>query len=99
MVEVNIFYYSFCAFRAQRPEAETGCIYEWDGIKYLIDTTAVNYHAMTPDYVKHPGAMSEMACKYIKEKKPAFAVQAKELCSEIESYLGTSELVRARQET
>ena len=28
---------------------------------------------MTPDYVKHPGAMSEMACKYIKEKKPAFA--------------------------
>lgn len=73
MVEVNIIYYSFCAFRAQRPEAETGCIYEWDGIKYLIDTTAVNYHAMTPDYVKHPGAMSEMACKYIKEKKPAFA--------------------------
>lgn len=46
MVEVNIFYYSFCAFRAQRPEAETGCIYEWDGIKYLIDTTAVNYHAI-----------------------------------------------------
>lgn len=73
MVEVNIFYYSFCAFRAQRPEAETGCIYEWDGIKYLIDTTAVNYHAMTPDHVKHPGAISEMACKYIKEKKPAFA--------------------------
>lgn len=28
---------------------------------------------VTPDYVKHPGAMSEMACKYIKEKKPAFA--------------------------
>jgi len=54
----QIFYYSFCAFSAQ---------------KYLIDTTAVNYHAMTPDYVKHPGAMSEMACKYIKEKKPAFA--------------------------
>lgn len=57
----------------QKPEAEIGCIYEWDGIKYLIDTTAVDYHAMTPDYVEHPGKMSEMACKYIKEKKPTFA--------------------------
>ena len=57
----------------QMPEAETGCIYEWDGIKYLIDTLAVDYHAMTPDFVKYPGEMSKMASKYIKEKKPTFA--------------------------
>lgn len=63
----------FQILRDQRQDAEIGCIYEWDGIKYLIDTTSVSYHAMTPDYVKHPGAMSEMACRYIKEKKPNFA--------------------------
>ena len=40
----------FQILRDQRPESEIGCIYEWDGIKYLIDTVAVNYHAMTPDY-------------------------------------------------
>ena len=39
----------FRILRDQKPEAEIGCIYEWDGIKYLIDTTAVDYHAMTPD--------------------------------------------------
>ena len=63
----------FRILRDQKPEAEIGCIYEWDGIKYLIDTTAVDYHAMTPDYVEHPGAMVDMACSYIKEKKPTFA--------------------------
>ena len=54
----------FQIIRDQRPESEIGCIYEWDGIKYLIDTVSVNYHAMTPDYTveENYGAMSKMAC-------------------------------------
>lgn len=65
----------FQILRDQKPESEIGCIYEWDGIKYLIDTVSVNYHAMTPDYTveENYGAMSKMACEYIKEKKPNLA--------------------------
>ena len=61
----------FSVMRQQYPEAETGCLYEWEGIKYLVDTLALSYHAQAPDYVKCPTALCEMAEKYIKDKKPA----------------------------
>lgn len=69
----NIFPTVFQLLRNEAPEAEIGCIYEWAGIKYLVDTLSMNYHAQTPDYNKHPEAMSQMACKYIREKKPVLA--------------------------
>lgn len=53
-----------------KPKAEIGCLYEWDGIKYLVDTLALNYHAQAPDYNKYPAALCEMTEKYIREKKP-----------------------------
>ena len=28
----------FSVLREQRPKAEIGCLYEWPGIKYLVDT-------------------------------------------------------------
>ena len=61
----------FSVMRQQYPEAETGCLYEWEGIKYLVDTLALSYHAQAPDYDKYPTALCEMAEKYIKDKKPA----------------------------
>ena len=61
----------FSVMRQQYPEAETGCLYEWEGIKYLVDTLALSYHAQAPDYDKCPTALCEMAEKYIKDKKPA----------------------------
>lgn len=62
---------SRCLPSIQYPEAETGCLYEWEGIKYLVDTLALSYHAQAPDYDKCPTALCEMAEKYIKDKKPA----------------------------
>lgn len=75
IVKHNILPTIFQVLRDQRPDAEIGCVYEWEGIKYLIDTLSVNYHAQTPDYTvkENYGAMSKMACSYIKEKKPTFA--------------------------
>ena len=61
----------FSVMRQQYPEAETGCLYEWEGIKYLVDTLALSYYAQAPDYDKYPTALCEMAEKYIKDKKPA----------------------------
>ena len=42
----------FSVMRQQYPEAETGCLYEWGGIKYLVDTGALRYHAQAHEYDK-----------------------------------------------
>ncbi len=60
----------FSILREAEPEAEIGCLYEWDGIKYLIDTLSVSYHALAADYTRHPARLCEMAEQYILAKKP-----------------------------
>lgn len=70
MTENGIFPTIFYLLHKARPEAEIGCLYEWEGIKYLADTLALDYHAQAPDYNKHPEALCGMAEKYIKEKTP-----------------------------
>ena len=60
----------FSVLREQRPKAEIGCLYEWPGIKYLVDTLAMSYQYQTPGYAKAPTALCEAAEKYIIEKKP-----------------------------
>ncbi len=69
----NIFPTVFQIVRDARPDAEIGCIYEWDGIKYLVDTLSMNYHAQVPDALAHPERTSKMAADYIKAKKPNLA--------------------------
>ena len=65
----------FQLYREANPEAEIGCVYDWSGIKYVIDTLAFNYHEQGPDYTKDSVALKNMAVKYITEKKPnLFAV-------------------------
>lgn len=71
--EHGIFPTVFQIARRQMPDAEIGCLYEWDGIKYLVDTLAMNYHAQAPDFQKHPEALADMAAEYIKTKKPTLA--------------------------
>lgn len=66
----GIFPTVFSLLHDDRPEAEIGCLYEWDGIKYLVDTLALSYHKQAPDYNKYPRALCEMAEAYIKEKQP-----------------------------
>lgn len=70
VTENGIFPTIFYLLHKARPEAEIGCLYEWEGIKYLVDTLALDYHAQAPDYNKHPEALCGMAEKYIKEKTP-----------------------------
>lgn len=67
----NIFPTIFQIYRDARPEAEIGALYEWEGIKYLVDTLSVNHFAKAPDYNEYPAALCEMSEKYIVEKKPA----------------------------
>lgn len=70
----GIFPTVFQLLRDAQPDAEIGCLYDWDGIKYLVDTLSMSYHAQGPDYNKQPTALCEMAVKYITEKKPTLAL-------------------------
>lgn len=62
----------FSVLREQRPDAESGCLYEWEGIKYLVDYEAISHQAIAPDSEKNPELLCQMATDYIKEKKPVF---------------------------
>ena len=46
-------------------------LYEWEGIKYLVDTLSLNYHYHVADCNKTPKELGNMASAYIKEKHPA----------------------------
>lgn len=66
----GIFPTIFQLLRDAQPKAEIGCLYEWNGIKFLVDTLSLSHHAKAPDYNKYPEALCEMAETYIKEKQP-----------------------------
>lgn len=66
----GIFPTIFQLLREKQPKAEIGCLYEWEGIKYLVDTLALNHHAQAPDYTRYPEALCGMAEEYIKSKQP-----------------------------
>lgn len=67
----------YTLLREQRPEAESGCIYNWDGIGPLLDTTILSYYLYDPGYHNPDGYTmekytKERAVPYILEKKPVF---------------------------
>lgn len=68
----GIFPTIFSILREQCPKAVTGCIAEWDGIKYLVDSLAIDYVDVASNYEKDSMQLCRMAVKYIKEKKPTF---------------------------
>lgn len=70
VVKHNIFPTVFQILRDARPQTEIGVLYDWDGIKYLVDTLSCSHFAKSPNYEKEPAGLCEMAEKYIKEKKP-----------------------------
>lgn len=71
----GIFPTVFQLLRDARPHAEIGCIYEWGGIKYLVDTLSMSYQQQAFDTEKHPETLTNMAVAYIKEKQPTlFAI-------------------------
>lgn len=63
----------------QRPEAVSACIYNWDGIGYVVDTAAVGFHLYDPGYHDQSDSTYDMlsytrrqAVRYLEENKPAF---------------------------
>ena len=57
----------FSILREQDPEAEIGCIFEWGGIRPLIDEKAHNYCIK-----EKQENLTPLAVEYIKTKKPDF---------------------------
>lgn len=66
----NIFPTVFQLLRNSDAQANIACLYEWEGIKYLVDTLSLNHYALAPDYKEYPTALCEMSVKYILEQKP-----------------------------
>lgn len=59
-------------FRDTYPKAECGFIYEWIGMKYLVDSLAINNFKHAPQTKQYPEGATSFAVNYIKEKKPMY---------------------------
>ena len=66
----GIFPTIFQLLRDNQPKAEIGCLYEWDGIKYLVDSLSLDFNYHVPNSQKTPQDLCQQAVKYIKEKQP-----------------------------
>lgn len=62
----------FSEIREARPDAETGAIFEWDGIGYLFEKEAVNHIAHIADGKNNNHKTAAEAVRYINDKKPNF---------------------------
>lgn len=68
--EDGIFPTVFGLLHRAAPKAEIGCIYEWDGIRYVVDTLALTYDKHVSEASKEPEATARYAAEYIKRSKP-----------------------------
>lgn len=66
----GIFPTVFSIMREQRPKAEVGVLYEWDGIKHLVDTLSLSHHEQAVPDNLHPDTLCKVAEKYIVDKRP-----------------------------
>lgn len=66
----GIFPTVFGLLRDANPKAEIGCMYEWDGISYLVDKPALNYDKHVTEVKDNPAATAKLAADYIKSSKP-----------------------------
>lgn len=62
--------------RDQRPDAEIGYVFEWDGMQYLCEREAVNHFAHVPPVEEQSDPIVQDAVQYIREKKPTFMMIA-----------------------
>lgn len=70
--ENGIFPTVFSLCRNQFPFEETGCMFEWSGIKYLIDTSSISFvKQLNPD-VDSIESNVEIICQYLQQNKPFF---------------------------
>lgn len=68
----------YTLYHEQRPDKVSGCIYNWDGIGYVVDTAAITFHLYDPGYHTSDsgytlaGYTEERAVRFLKEAKPDF---------------------------
>lgn len=67
----GIFPTVFGLLREANPKAEIGCICEWGGIRYVVDTLALNYDKHVKEASKDPDATARYAVEYIKKSRPS----------------------------
>ena len=68
--EDGIFPTVFGLLHRADPKAKIGCIYEWDGIRYLVDTLALSYDKHVVEASADSTATARFAVEYIKQEKP-----------------------------
>ena len=83
----GIFPTVFQLLRDARPEAEIGCLYEWEGIKYLVDTLSLNYHYHVADCNKTPQRIRQYGISLYKEKHPVLVA----ICYDSTDHTGHTE--------
>lgn len=66
----GIFPTVFSIMRDQNPDAEIGVLYEWNGIKHLVDTLSLSHYRQAAPDKLHPDTLCKVAEKYIIEKRP-----------------------------
>lgn len=66
----GIFPTVFGLLREADPKAEIGCVCEWGGIRYVVDTLALNYDKHVKEASKDPDATARYAVEYIKKSHP-----------------------------
>lgn len=64
----------FSIYREQFPAREMGYLFQWEGMRYILDTEDFNYIQEFPVSNTGSETMKEAAVSYIHEKKPAVAV-------------------------
>jgi len=72
-VELNnhgIFPTIFSVLREARPNVVTGCLAEWDGIKHVVDSMAIDNFSVAAEWKQQSEQLCEMAEQFIREKKP-----------------------------
>lgn len=57
-------------YRDKTPDAEIGYFYEWEGLKYLVDTLAMSYCQQVSMNEENPYGCTLPAVEYIKANKP-----------------------------
>lgn len=64
----------FTQLRIADPSAESFCAFQWDGINYVIDSTAVSHTRLFTESPEGSDEMAEYAAGYIVEKQPALSI-------------------------
>ena len=68
--EHGVFPTIFSLLRKAYPDAVTGCLTEWPGIKHVVDTLAIDDYSIATNWEKDHEELCRMAEQFIRQHKP-----------------------------